>query len=52
VVGGDIPLICDDWAIAILAPEAAAHEFDALLALIEHFLEGKDWSVKSSSRHG
>ncbi|KAM0926026.1 hypothetical protein ACQ4PT_003873 [Festuca glaucescens] len=52
VVGGDLPLISDDWAIAILAPEAAAHEFNASLALIEHFLEGKGWSVKSSSRCG
>ncbi|KAK1643668.1 hypothetical protein QYE76_061473 [Lolium multiflorum] len=52
VVGGELPLICDDWAIATLAPEAAAHEFNASIALIEHFLEGRGWGVKSSSRCG
>jgi hypothetical protein len=52
VVGGELPLICDDWAIATLAPEAPAYEFAASIALIEHFLEGKGWSVKSSSRCG
>jgi hypothetical protein len=52
VVGGELSLICDDWAIATLAPEAAAHEFNASIALIENFLEGRGWGVKSSSRCG
>ncbi|KAM0862699.1 hypothetical protein ACQ4PT_045097 [Festuca glaucescens] len=52
VVGGDLPMICDDWTIAVLALEAAAYEFNASVALIEHFLEGKGWGVKISSRCG
>jgi hypothetical protein len=45
-------MICDDWTIAVLAPEPSAYDFNASVAFIEHFLEGKGWAVKSSSRCG
>ncbi|KAM0930440.1 hypothetical protein ACQ4PT_001119 [Festuca glaucescens] len=49
ILGGDLPVICDDWSIALLGPAADAHEFQASAAMIEHFLKGKGWRVRDIS---
>ena len=39
VVGGTLPINCDDWAIIIVEPEPAAALFNGTAALIRHQLE-------------
>ncbi|KAM0851830.1 hypothetical protein ACQ4PT_052167 [Festuca glaucescens] len=52
VVGGDLPVACDDWAIATLAPEIDAAEYDGASAIIADYLEHRGLTVCHTTRCG
>ncbi|KAM0887532.1 hypothetical protein ACQ4PT_028966 [Festuca glaucescens] len=52
VVGGDLPVACDDWAIATLAPEIDAAEYDGAIAVIVDYLEHRGLTVCHTTRCG
>jgi hypothetical protein len=52
IVGGDLPMACDDWAIASLAPEIDAAEFDGAINIIVDYLEQRGLTVRHTSRCG
>ncbi|KAM0827226.1 hypothetical protein ACQ4PT_068330 [Festuca glaucescens] len=52
VIGGDLPVACDDWAVANLEPEVEAAGFQGAIAIIVDFLEHRGLSVRHTSRCG
>lgn len=41
VVGGELPVIFDDWAIASLVPDVPAKDFHGARALIVEYLQSR-----------
>lgn len=52
VLGGELPMVCDEWAIATLIPEVSAGEFHGAIALITTYLKGRGWRINYTSRCG
>ncbi|KAM0869792.1 hypothetical protein ACQ4PT_040437 [Festuca glaucescens] len=52
IVGGDLPMACDDWAIATLAPEIDTAEYDGAITVIVDYLEHRGLTVRHTSRCG
>ncbi|KAM3209862.1 hypothetical protein ACQJBY_064108 [Aegilops geniculata] len=52
VLGGELPMVCDEWAIATLVPEVSSEEFHGAIALITNYLEGRGWRINCTSRCG
>ncbi|KAM0855951.1 hypothetical protein ACQ4PT_049434 [Festuca glaucescens] len=46
VVGGDLPIACDDWAIANLEPDVEAAGFDSAITIIVDFLEHRGLTAR------
>jgi hypothetical protein len=49
VLGGDFPLICDDWAIASLVPEVGQNHFEIISQTIYHQLQVLGLEARSMS---
>lgn len=52
VLGGELPLVCDEWAIATLDPGITPEEFHGANAMITTFLEARGWRISYTSRCG
>jgi hypothetical protein len=49
VIGGKLPMVYDEWAIATLDPGIALEEFHGTNAMITNFLENRGWRINYSS---
>ncbi|KQJ86034.2 hypothetical protein BRADI_4g02966v3 [Brachypodium distachyon] len=52
VLSGGVPIICDEWAIATLAPPVENEEYGDALEIIRHFLTNRRLPVRFTSRCG
>jgi hypothetical protein len=52
VVGGELPVICDDWAIVLLEPEPNLDAFQGMSLLIRAQFEHRGYHIRQISRCG
>jgi hypothetical protein len=52
VVGGELPVICDDWAIVLLEPEPNLDAFQGTSQLIRAQFEHRGYHIRQISRCG
>lgn len=52
VLGGELLMVCEEWAIATLVPGITPEEFPAANAMISEFLEARGWRINYTSRCG
>lgn len=52
VLGGELPMVCDEWAIAMLELGISPEEFICADTMICNFLENHGWRINYTSRCG
>ncbi|PNT75871.1 uncharacterized protein LOC112270078 [Brachypodium distachyon] len=51
VLGRNLPIICEEWTIAILASHVEIEDYEEGLHIIRHFLAKQNWQICSTSRY-